>query len=348
MKKFLKIGFVALFGLFVNIQVFAQAVDAGFSNPSLSPLPTSYPGFLTFGFDINATLGDQPLSSDDLASDYAEISITVSKLDGTGIQPTGAGADLFNWTYNAATKTFTGRSKDVVLVEDVFYRITFTNVPTTEASTALQTGYSADFTPPGTLLNSDVDNDHVAQFTASPLPVKLISFTAAKENKSAILNWVTTEEVNSDRFEIQRSVSGKDWNTIGNVDSHHESVVVQKYSFVDESPVKGQNLYRLKMVDRDNTFAYSRIQSVSFEGIAAADLSVYPNPSTDKLFIRDNGTVKEVLINNLNGNAVYHAPASFSAGNGQIDLTGLPQGMYIVKVTRKNGLVSTSKVVVSK
>jgi len=77
-------------------------------------------------------------------------------------------------------------------------------------------------------------------------------------------------------------------------------------------------------------------------------LSVYPNPSTDRLFIRDNGTVKEVVINNLNGNAVYRASSSFAAGNGLIDVTSLPQGMYIVKVTRQNGLISTSKIVVNK
>jgi len=181
-----------------------------------------------------------------------------------------------------------------------------------------------------------------------PLPVTLVSFTVKKEGQVALLNWATTEETNSDYFEIQHSVSGKEWENVGQVNSSGESKVLKKYSFNHANPVHGQNLYRLKMIDKDQTFAYSRIQSVSFEGIAAADLSVYPNPSTDKLFVRDNGTVKEVVINNLNGNAVYHAPASFSAGNGQIDLTGLPQGMYIVKVTRKNGLVSTSKVVVSK
>lgn len=199
-------------------------------------------------------------------------------------------------------------------------------------------------------LNGEFSNQAAITVTVTtdPLPVTLSTFSIKKEGQIARLNWATTEETNSDYFEIQHSVSGKGWEAVGQVASSGESKVLKNYSFSHANPVHGQNLYRLKMVDRDMTFAYSRIQSVSFEGIAAADLSVYPNPSSDKLFIRDNGTVKDVVINNLNGNAVYRSSASFEAGNGLIDVTKLPQGMYIVKVTRKNGLVSTSKVVVNK
>ena len=344
MKKILKITFVALLGLFSNIQGFAQSVDTGFSNPSLLPLPTAYPGKATFSFDISATLGDQPFSSDDLASDYAEISVTLSKLDGAGIMPTGPGADLFNWTYNAATRTYTGRSKDVILLEDTFYKITFSDLPTTEASTAIATGYSADFTPPGTLLASDTDNDHLKQFTSSPLPVTLVSFVAAKESKVTVLNWVTTEEVNSDRFEIQHSITGKEWNNIGSVNSHGESKVKNAYTFTDINPAKGENLYRLKMIDKDASFAYSRIQSVTFEGVGA-DLSIYPNPVVEKMIIRDFAQVTSLTVSDLNGRTVLQ---SGGTATGEINVKNLTSGMYVVKITRANGVVSAQKILISK
>ncbi|MCF0056284.1 T9SS type A sorting domain-containing protein [Dyadobacter sp. CY356] len=180
-----------------------------------------------------------------------------------------------------------------------------------------------------------------------PLPVTLVSFTVEKngsENPSAVLRWSTSSETNSDHFEIERSETGKNWANIGNVLSSGESTALLSYSFKDNEPKSGENLYRLRMVDRDGTFAYSRIQSVTFDG-RDTDLSVYPNPSADKLFIRDYSTVKYVAVSNLSGVAVYKS-TSFASGNGFIDLTNLSQGMYIVRISRTNGTISTHKVVV--
>src|SRR5262249_11305088 len=106
------------------------------------------------------------------------------------------------------------------------------------------------------------------------LPVTLVSFKALAEGQTTSLSWTTSEETNSDRFDIERSQNGKNWAKIGSVASHKESAVNQYYSFVDAAPLRGDNLYRLKMVDLDETFAYSRIENVNFKGIAL----VYPNP----------------------------------------------------------------------
>ncbi|WP_254411179.1 T9SS type A sorting domain-containing protein [Dyadobacter diqingensis] len=180
----------------------------------------------------------------------------------------------------------------------------------------------------------------------SPLPVTLISFSVKKktEGRSAALSWITSSETNSDRFEIERSQSGKSWNKIGDVESSGESAVQINYSFDDIQPLSGENLYRLRMVDKDGTFAYSRIQSVKFEGIGT-DLSVYPNPSTDKLIVPDHKTVTEIVMSSLNGNTVYKS-TSFATGGGFIDVKSLAKGLYIVKVTHQDGTITTSKVVI--
>ncbi|MEO6686429.1 MAG: T9SS type A sorting domain-containing protein [Dyadobacter sp.] len=186
---------------------------------------------------------------------------------------------------------------------------------------------------------------------AAPLPVTLISFTAQKktagsEAASSLLYWTTSSETNSDHFDIERSLTGKNWNKIGNVAANGESVKQVNYSFIDNQPESGENLYRLRMVDNDGTFAYSRIQSLTFDGVNS-DLSVYPNPSADKLFIRDYSTVKDVSVSDLNGITVYKS-ASVKSGTGFIELATLSQGMYIVKITRDNGTLSTHKIVVNK
>ena len=182
--------------------------------------------------------------------------------------------------------------------------------------------------------------------TAAALPVTLIGFSVQKktEGRSSLLKWATSSEINSEYFQVERSQAGKNWDNIGKVFSNGESAVQVNYSFEDNQPNPGENLYRLRLVDKDGTFAYSRIQSLRFND---EDISVYPNPVADRLFIRDYSNVKNVLVSNLTDQTVFNSDA-FSTGNGFIDLTDLPRGIYIVKISRKNGSLSTHKVVVGK
>lgn len=185
--------------------------------------------------------------------------------------------------------------------------------------------------------------------TTTPLPVTLISFgvqkkTAGVEGASALLQWTTSAETNSDRFEIERSQKGNNWTKIGTVESAGESIKQVSYSFEDYQPLSGENLYRLRMVDKDGTFAHSRIQSVSFER-TGRDIFVYPNPSTDKLMISDYKTVHEIMMTDLSGNTVYKS-TSFASGSGSIDVTRFEKGLYIVKVIDQNGAISTSKALI--
>jgi hypothetical protein len=174
-----------------------------------------------------------------------------------------------------------------------------------------------------------------------PLPVTLISFTAVAETRTALLTWATTAETNSDRFEVERSLNGKIWNKIGTVASHGESTVLRDYSFVDASPLR-ENLYRLKMVDKDETFAYSSIRNIAFEG---AGIATYPNPVSDKLLIRNFDQIKEVALNSTSGRELFHDRKVSSEG---IDVSKLPAGIYIVTLTLFDGTISTHKVAVTR
>lgn len=194
-------------------------------------------------------------------------------------------------------------------------------------------------------VNGVESNQATITVTLGALPVTLVSFTAQKEGETAVLNWATTQEANSDRFEIEQSLHGKVWNRIGKVESTGESKVLIKYSFTDVNPVAGsENLYRLKMVDKDETFAFSRIQSVKFDGVPA-DLSVYPNPVSDKLVIRDFAQVSQVNIYDLKGLGVYQSGLLRS---DEISVSNLPTGVYTVRITRSNGSQTSQKIVVKK
>jgi len=175
-----------------------------------------------------------------------------------------------------------------------------------------------------------------------PLPVTLIAFNVKEEGKTALLYWQTATETNSDRFEIERSQNGKNWAKIGSVVSHKESNVNQYYSFVDAAPLRGDNLYRLKMVDLDETFAYSRIENVNFNNIAL----VYPNPVSASqnltLNIGDWSKVSQVKVVNATGKVVFEASNALVTG---ISTRNLVAGAYVLQVTHTDGTVSSQKFV---
>lgn len=185
----------------------------------------------------------------------------------------------------------------------------------------------------------------VAQFTLvieNALPVTLISFKALSEGQTTALSWTTSEETNSDRFDIERSQNGKSWTKIGSVASHQESNITRYYSFVDASPLNGDNLYRLKMVDLDETFAYSRIESVNIKGKSL----VYPNPlsSADHLTfnVADWSKVKHVKVVSAAGKVVFQASNALLSG---ISAGNLTAGAYVVQVTHTDGTVLAQRFV---
>ncbi|MGG7663359.1 T9SS type A sorting domain-containing protein [Dyadobacter sp. BHUBP1] len=174
------------------------------------------------------------------------------------------------------------------------------------------------------------------------LPVTLVSFKALSEGQTAALSWTTSEETNSDRFDVERSQNGKNWVKIGSLSSHKESKVNQYYSFADAAPLRGDNYYRLKMVDRDETFAYSHIEHLNFDGIAL----VYPNPvsaSQNLTFnVGDWSKVSQVKVVNAAGKVVFEASNALLSG---LNARNLVAGAYVVQVTHVDGTVSSQKFV---
>ncbi|MBO9617221.1 MAG: T9SS type A sorting domain-containing protein [Dyadobacter sp.] len=178
-----------------------------------------------------------------------------------------------------------------------------------------------------------------------PLPVTLVSFSVKKEGSSAkgisVLNWATTEETNSDRFEIERSSDARKWINIGVKASHGESASLKRYDFIDNAPAEGINYYRLKMVDKDATFAYSSIQRAEFD--VSGLLAAYPNPASDRLKITDFARVRKVTLHNATGVKVLDNPSVPAEG---LDIRKLAAGIYSVTLTFDNGVQRVQKVMI--
>ena len=175
-----------------------------------------------------------------------------------------------------------------------------------------------------------------------PLPVTLSSFEVTKEGTTADLKWSTAEEVNSDYFIVQHSADSKKWTEIGRIESHKDSKQLNNYSYTHATPSPGGNYYRLKMVDRDLTFAYSSIRNVSFEG---RSILVYPNPTADILYIDQQASAKleKVVIYNASGTSVYNSDTLIT---NKIDVKNFPAGIYLIHMIYPTGNVEVEKVLV--
>lgn len=128
---------------------------------------------------------------------------------------------------------------------------------------------------------------------SSPLPVTLVSFSGQKNNENQnVLKWATADEKDFDRFEIQRSEDALYFEKIGEVYGKAATMgaetrstpILAEYGFTDRSH-DFSNYYRLKMIDRDGSFEYSRIISIENAAAQAVVGSFYPNPSSGKVWV---------------------------------------------------------------
>lgn len=181
-----------------------------------------------------------------------------------------------------------------------------------------------------------VSASRVAQYSILPLPIELIYFRGHAENQKVSLDWSTATEINNKGFEIQRAVGPElergDWTTIGFVEGNGNSFETIYYSFVDHSPVSAVNYYRLKQIDYDGVFEYSKIVHVEVKNIQ--DLSVIPNPVSNGSFqlslAREDFEHVQLYFFDKLGRMVRHIQLAENEMN--IDTEGLVKGTYSLVV----------------
>lgn len=175
---------------------------------------------------------------------------------------------------------------------------------------------------------------HIPDSPLAILPIKLLYVRVEPvKDRGAKLRWATVMEENFDRFIVERSPDGVQFESIGEVVSQGRNVydVETRYNFTDDSPRHGWNYYRLKAVDFDLKFEYSRI--VSFRAETEKGLWVAPNPTHGQFNLFTDFSVSEndqvVVIDQL-GTVILEVAASQARGG--IDLRGIARpGIYFVK-----------------
>ena len=169
---------------------------------------------------------------------------------------------------------------------------------------------------------------------SSPLPIDLLTFTAeAMSLKTSNLKWSTGHELNNDYFEIQRSYNGLNFEPIGTVEGNRNSFNVIEYSYIDATIAEAYNLvyYRLNQVDYDGKNALSDVRTVNFKNVNA--LKVWPIPAKNIVNISSDNRIENISMYNNTGKEVE----VIEKGNGILDVTNYPSGIYFVEITTDNG-----------
>jgi hypothetical protein len=186
-------------------------------------------------------------------------------------------------------------------------------------------------------ISFDVDgfSGFFVKTSESPLPLRLLTFTGNQENSNHKLSWQTADEVNTAYFEVQSSRDAQNFQPVARIRAVGNGA--NRYSLNDPITYPGTVYYRLKMIDLDETFAFSRM--VYMEGSSQSKMIIYPNPVSDQLKVGQDGSLtgSTVHIYHINGNLVQKE--KISSIQHTISVKSLMAGVYIIKF--ENGTQQT-------
>lgn len=190
------------------------------------------------------------------------------------------------------------------------------------------------------------------------LPQSLVDFKGFYRNQGNVeLNWITNFEQNTARFDVERSFDGIIWHRVGTLQAQGVSTVRKSYSFTDEAGRNTANkkdlYYRLKQIDLENNWAYSKILVLRvYNTHSLKMISVTPNPAKNDIAINtqlnENSFIVMKVISN-NGAEVMKKSLKADAGSNSYVLEGtskLQPGMYVLEVivnSKERMLVSLMK-----
>lgn len=164
--------------------------------------------------------------------------------------------------------------------------------------------------------------------SATPLPLYWLSFTAVRQNKTALLQWATAQEQNTRNFAMQHSRDGISWTSIGTLPAAGNSSSTRNYSYIHTTPATGINYYRILQTDMDDRNSYSDIKTLRFT-TGDEPFTIITNPV--------NNDVLTVQVNTSTGLALYTADGKLvwqkqvNAGTLNINVRRYAKGAYLLK-----------------
>ncbi len=201
-------------------------------------------------------------------------------------------------------------------------------------------------------------NDSVYKWSSTILnpsvPVELTSFTAQTQNAKVILNWATATELNNQGFEIQRKFADGDFAAISFVKGGGTTTNQKEYSYIDKNITDGKYFYRLKQLDFNGQYKFSKIVEVNVRSLDNFVLEQnYPNPfnptTTIGYVLQEKGNTKLTLINAIGEVVAVLVNEEQDKGYHKVDLNAanLSSGVYLYKL-QAGSFIETKKMILMK
>jgi len=178
------------------------------------------------------------------------------------------------------------------------------------------------------------------------LPVELTSFTANSNGNVVNLKWSTATETNNKGFEIERKSNSGQYENVAFVNGNGTTTQLHQYNYEDNKLADGNYTYRLKQVDLNGAFSYSKEVEVSVKVPSQFSLSQnYPNPfnptTTIDYSIQKDGNVSLRVYNTLGQQVASLVNGTMQAGNHKItfDASRLSSGIYYYRLESNNSVL---------
>ena len=211
--------------------------------------------------------------------------------------------------------------------------------------------------------NNNSSTNYTATFiTDAGLPVELTTFTAFAKEKEVVLNWQTATEVNNYGFYVERLAKSLNsdvnteqnnaaWKSLGFVEGHGNSNSPKTYSYSDNSVNSGKYLYRLKQVDNDGSFEYSKVVEVNLEIPKEFELAQnYPNPfnptTTIKFSLPEASNITLTVYNAIGEKITELLKGKMNAGYHSVEFGAssvskqINSGVYIYSLQTPQKVIS--------
>jgi len=183
--------------------------------------------------------------------------------------------------------------------------------------------------------------------TSFALPVNLVQFGAYNNNNYGVVNWTTSDELNVNRYEIERSNDGVIFYAVGSVAARN-SIALQQYEYTDSKTLAEQNYYRLVSIDQDGKIKLSKVVMVSGSFSTERYMAVV-NPAHNSIRVTTKNITGsfDYSINTLGGQLVQMGTLKM-AGSGGYDIylsAAVKNAVYILQI-QKPGFNFSRKVLV--
>lgn len=162
-----------------------------------------------------------------------------------------------------------------------------------------------------------------------------------------MISWETNPELLQYLYFVQHSMDGQNWENIAAVMGEFKQNSPSSYMVMDQTPMRGLNLYRIRRIDIANVEAYSEVREAMVETAVTNSVNIFPNPVKDLLYIRNMYAMEEdVTIDIFQPNGVPVHTIHIKAGqltNIELPTADLSAGLYMARINFGNGEIKTIK-----